>query len=59
MYLSRMYLDLSLCTSVNLTELTMNRSEVDDVRQKLTVLQPMKGNITNILIMGMFKWQDV
>jgi len=58
-YLSQMYLDLSLCTSVNLIKLTVNRSEVDDVRQKLTVLQPMKGNITNILIMGTFKWQDV
>jgi hypothetical protein len=38
--------------------LTMDRSDVDDVKQKLTVLQPMKGNITNILIMGTFKWQD-
>lgn len=34
------------------------RSDTDDVKQKLTVLQPMKGNITNILIMGTFKWQD-
>jgi Pre-mRNA cleavage complex II protein Clp1 len=40
------------------TQLTFCRSDVDDIRQKLTVLQPMKGNITNILIMGMFKWQD-
>ena len=36
----------------------LNRSDVDDVKQKLTVLQPMKGSITNILIMGTFKWQD-
>jgi hypothetical protein len=39
-------------------ELIPNRSDVDDVRQKLTVLQPVKGSITNILIMGTFKWQD-
>lgn len=34
------------------------RSDADDAKQKLTVLQPMKGNIANILIMGAFKWQD-
>jgi polyribonucleotide 5'-hydroxyl-kinase len=35
-----------------------SRSDADDARQKLTVLQPTKGNIANILIMGVFKWQD-
>jgi len=34
------------------------RSDADDVKQKLTVLQPVKGVIANILIMGAFKWQD-
>lgn len=41
-----------------LTVLISLRSDVDDVKGKLTVLQPMKGNITNILVMGTFKWQD-
>jgi len=34
------------------------RSDADDAKQKLTVLQPVKGNIANIFIMGAFKWQD-
>jgi hypothetical protein len=38
--------------------LTMSSSDADDVKQKMTVLQPMKGNITDVLVMGTFKWQD-
>jgi len=55
---SQMSLVLSLCKLPDRLLLTGCRSDVDDVKQKLTVLQPMKGNITNILIMGTFKWQD-
>jgi hypothetical protein len=52
--------DMSLCiTQPGFSLLMSNRSDVDDVRGKLTVLQPMKGHITNVLVMGGFKWQDI
>jgi hypothetical protein len=55
-----MYWDSYLCKSHTRFEQDSDvaRSDVDDVKEKLTVLQPMKGNITNILIMGTFKWLD-